>query len=257
VTTILVPFHQDERLPDGSIPLPADGDTVVVDVRSAEADLWRRLVALYDAVADTVAAQLTHDRLPIVVSGDCLVALGTVAGAQRAGVEPAVVWFDAHGDVHTEQSSTSGYLGGMALRFVLGAHPDRAAEPLGLRPLPERQAILVDARDLDPAERDFLAGSDLARQPVPEVGPDTLPDGPLILHVDLDVIDAGELPGLRFPAADGPSRAAVVDAVRRVLGTGRVVAVDLVCSWYPAGSADDEAVRADLLADLLALPHRD
>ncbi|MPZ80274.1 MAG: arginase family protein [Actinophytocola sp.] len=220
---IVVPFHQDTALPEGTLPVPA-GVTVATDLPAG--DRWPRLVALWDAVAATVAA----DPAPVVVSGDCLVALGVVAGVQRAGADPAIVWFDAHGDVHTLESSTSGYLGGLALRLVLGAHADRVAEPLGLRPIPERRAVLVDARDLDPAEADYLAASDLRHCPVTDVEP---PDGPLVLHVDVDVIDSAELPGLLFPAPDGPSTATVVTAVRRIVATGRVAALSIACPWHP------------------------
>jgi len=60
-----------------------------------------------------------------------------------------------------------------------------------------------------------------------------LPAGPLLLHVDVDVVDAADLPGLRFPVTPGPSAADVVDAVRRVIATGRVVALDVACAWDP------------------------
>ena len=44
--------------------------------------------------------------------------LGTIAGLQRAGSDPGIVWLDAHGDVQTPETSTSGYLAGMALRLL-------------------------------------------------------------------------------------------------------------------------------------------
>ena len=144
-------------------------------------------------------------QVPTVVSGDCLVALGTLAGVQRAGVDAAMVWFDAHGDVHTLETTTSGYLGGLSLRLALGAHADLVAGPLGLEPLTPDRAVLVDARDLDPAEAAYLDTDGPARVAVDALDAATLPDGPLVLHVDVDVIDARELPGLLFPAPEGPS----------------------------------------------------
>ncbi|GAB3441362.1 arginase family protein [Actinophytocola sediminis] len=236
--TIVVPFHQDERLPAGSLPVPGDRQ-LTVEPELPDGDVWRRLVALDDAVADAVASVAA----PTVVSGDCLVALGVLAGVQRAGVDPGVVWFDAHGDVHTLESSTSGYLGGMSLRLALGAHRERLADPLGLRPLAEHRATLVDARDLDPAEADYLAGAGVRRCSVDEVEP---PDGPVVVHVDLDVIDADELPGLLFPVRGGPSADAVVAAVRRLLDSGQVAALDIACPWHPA----EDPRRAELLAAL-------
>ncbi|GGS50964.1 MULTISPECIES: arginase family protein [Actinokineospora] len=244
MTPIIVPFHHDERLPADS--LPVTGETVAPDLPDGE--LWPRLVALHSAVADTVAGRIGSGGVPTVVSGDCLVALGTLAGTQRAGLDPAVVWFDAHGDLHTMSSSTSGYLGGMALRLAMGA--EAVTAPLGLLPLAEERALLVDARDLDPAEADFLRTGGVTRVEVDDVAQDVLPDGPLVLHVDLDVVDADELTGMKFPAPGGPSGDRVVRAVRRVLDTGRVVAVDIACPWHPARDADEAAARARLLAAL-------
>ncbi|MEU6752220.1 arginase family protein [Spirillospora sp. NPDC046719] len=108
--------------------------------------------------------------------------------------------------------------------------------------------MLVDARDLDPAEAEFLASSRVRRCPVDDID---LPDGPLVLHIDVDVIDKAELPGLRFPVGNGPSFDAVVAAVSRVKATGRLAALDIACPWHPAREGDDE-IRGRLLAALLA-----
>ncbi|MEV4622239.1 arginase family protein [Asanoa sp. NPDC049573] len=239
---VRVPYHQDEVVDS----IPPLGETVAPVLPAGT--VWERLAALHGVVADRVAAEIRAGGAPTVVSGDCLVALGTLAGVQRAGVDPAVVWFDAHGDVHTLETTTSGYLGGLALRLAMGAHPDLVAGPLGLRPLAAARVLLVDARDLDPPEAAFLASGGPAVCAVDEIDDAVLPAGPLVLHVDVDVIDPAELPGLRFPAPGGPSTGAVLGAVRRVLATGRVVALDIAAPWHPA--PDDEA-RADLLSALL------
>jgi arginase len=254
MTTILVPYHHDERLPDGDIPVAADA-TVLPDL--PEGDVWRRLTAVCEATAAAVAPVVAAGRVPVVFSGDCLMAGGTVAGVQRAGHDPAVVWFDAHGDVHTLQTSTSGYLGGLSLRMLTGTHPDRYADVIGLRPVPPERAVLVDARDLDPAEADYLAVSATRRITVPEVDADAVPPGPLVLHIDLDVIDAGELSGLRFPASGGPSADAVLAACERLQATGRVLALDVACPWWPAAGEEEGDARTRLLSRLVALPTRD
>ncbi|WP_090798626.1 arginase family protein [Asanoa ishikariensis] len=261
MTTLHVPFHQDERLSDRHLAVPA-GPAETVEPALPDGTIWERLTALHDAVAQRVANDVRAGVVPTVVSGDCLVALGTVAGVQRAGIDAGIVWFDAHGDVHTLETTTSGYLGGLSLRLILGAHPDLVADPLGLRPLTPDRALLVDARDLDPAEAAYLSADGPARVSVDDLAsPDrtregaddlVLPDGPLVLHVDVDVVDAGELPGLLFPAPHGPSAAAVRKAVQRVLSTGRVVAVDVACPWHPAASDEDAAIRANLIANLLS-----
>jgi arginase len=251
MTTILVPYHHDERLSDIDIhPAP---DLVVEPEFPGSGDTLRRVTAVCAATATAVEPVVAAGRVPLVLSGDCLVTGGTVAGVQRAGVDPAVVWFDAHGDVHTVETSTSGYLGGLSLRLLTGAHTDLYADRFGLRPLPPGRAVLVDARDLDPAEADYLSTSDTRRIPVSEVDGEAAPDGPFVLHVDVDVIDAGELAGLRFPAPEGPSADVVLAACGRLLASGRVVAVDVACTWQAARTEEERAVRGALVARLADL----
>jgi arginase len=246
MTIISVPFHQDERLAEASIPLPADAEVVSVTPELVGGEIWHRLSGLYSAVAAAVAADIESGQVPTVVSGDCLVSLGVVTGVQRAGVDPSIVWFDAHGDVHTLASSTSGYLGGLSLRLVLGGDYSVVGERIGLRPLAERQAVLVGARDLDPAEAEYLASADIRRCTVDDV---ELPDGPLILHVDVDVIDSGDLPGLLFPVPDGPSLTSVLDAVRRIIATGKVIALDVAFPWHSA--PEHSEIRAQVVNALV------
>ncbi|MFI0483691.1 arginase family protein [Actinomadura sp. 9N215] len=247
MTVTLVPYHQDERLPDASFPLPGL-DVIPVTRELPDGDVWTRVAALYELVSAEVADQVSGGTTPSVVSGDCLVAEAVLAGVQRAGVDASVIWFDAHGDIHSLESSTSGYIGGMPLRQIVGDHPELLADRIGLRPLPEERAVLVDARDLDPGEEDFLATSKVRHCPVDDV---VLPGGPLLLHIDVDVIDKDELPGLKYPVGGGPSTGAVLASVRRVLATGRVAALDIACPWHPP-EGDDTTVRARLLNALLS-----
>jgi arginase len=249
--TILAPFHQAEQLAADDIPVAAD--VTVAPEGAAAADAWASVVAVCAAIADAVAPVVASGAVPLVFTGDCLATGGVVAGVQRAGVDPGIVWFDAHGDVHTLATSTSGYLGGLSLRVLTGAHPDRYAGPIGLRPVPAARATLVDARDLDPAEAEYLATGAIARIPVAEVSPEQVPAGPFVLHVDVDVIDPGELPGLRFPAPGGPSAESVLAACARLVATGRVAALSVACPWHAAADDAERARRARLVASFAAL----
>ncbi|GAA1774603.1 arginase family protein [Luedemannella helvata] len=250
--TLLVPYHQDDFLPDLGAALPPLTPTTTVVARLPDdARGWSRLAPIYRAVADAVQSRVRPGACQTVVSGCCCVSLGTLAGLQRAGVDAGVVWFDAHGDVQTMETSASGYLGGMPLRMMVGYRP----ELVGVRAIAESRAVLVDARDLDPPEVDYLRGADIRRSTVEELDTAALPDGPLLLHVDCDVVAAEDLPGLRFPVPGGPSAAAVVAALARVLATGRVAALDIACTWDPA-APDPTGARPRLLADLLALASR-
>jgi arginase len=246
VFVVRVPYHIDEYLPDLDLPLQADTE-VIVSLPSGDA--WQRLAALYPAVDGVVADAVGRAQCPVVVSGDCTTSLGTVAGLQRAGIDPAVVWFDAHGDVQTLETTASGYLGGLPLRLLTGYRPELIAAGLHLRPVAEDRVMLVGARDLDPPEVSYLAGAPVRRAEVAGLDVAALPPGPLYLHADLDVIDPGAVPGLRYPAPGGPSAAELAHAVRAVLGTGRVAAVGIACTWHPGHGAAG-AVASHLAAAL-------
>ena len=201
MTVIGVPYHLDEHLPDLDFtPEPAE----LITPELPEGDIWSRLAVLYAAVADAVTRSHADGGPPVVVaSGDCLTALGTVAGLQAAGTEPGIVWFDAHGDVQTPETTSSGYLAGMALRLLTDYRPELIASRLRLRPVPENRIVLVDARDLDPPEVTYLDQSQIRRRKVTDLAVSDLPDAPLYVHLDLDVIDGAQLPGLRYPTPAG------------------------------------------------------
>jgi arginase len=243
---ILVPYHLDEPLYGLEADLPGPPGRVV-NAELPTGDIWTRLAALYDRAADAVAEEVAAGGTPVVASGDCTVSLATVTGLQRAGVAPGVVWFDAHGDVQTLETTTSGYIGGMPLRILVGYRPELIADRLGLRAVPEERAMLADARDLDPAEAEYLAGAQLRRYSVEDV---PAPDGPFLVHVDLDVVDPSDIPGLLFPVDGGPTGSAVVAAVARLVATGRVVALDVACTWRPDGG---DARRRSLVTALTNL----
>lgn len=238
MTVLSVPFHLDEPLTGFVPPAPPD-EVVVPDLPPGTA--WERMAVLYAEVAGA----LGRDELQVVLSGDCTTALAVVAGLQRSGVDPAVVWFDAHGDLQTPETSTSGYLGGFPVRQLLGGSDRTVPDRLGLAPLRESDVLLVDARDLDPPEAEFLAGSAVRRVAVDEVV-GALPDGPVHLHLDADVVDPRDLSDLRFPAPDGPRWPAVVGAVRAVLATCPVVAVTVGCTWRGPGSAEFGALVQEI-----------
>ena len=246
MSVIQVPYHLDEYLPDLDVPLPPGA---VINPDLPAGDGWDRLTALYSSLAAAVAGEAGRGRRPVVLSGDCTTALGTMSGLQRAGIEAGIVWFDAHGDVQTLETTTSGYLGGLPLRLLVGYRPELIAARLGLRAVPERQVTLVGARDLDPPEVSYLAGAQIRRCEVGEVDAAGLPGGPLYVHLDLDVIDPAQLPGLRFPAPGGPSPAQVAGALDALHGTGRVAAIGVACTWYPGHSA--AAQLGDLLGAAL------
>jgi arginase len=186
-------------------------------------DAWHRMSALYEQVAQVVASY--PNRVPVVISGYCTTSLGVLAGLQRGGHEVGIVWFDAHADFHTEDTTTSGYLGGLSLALAAGVGTLRLPAALGLDPVAKNRIVLVDARDSDPPEQ-VLLGRTAIR-----------PDGALYVHLDVDVCDPSGVPDLRHPVPAGCTPTELVAAVERVMATGRVAAMGIAATWHHDGAA--------------------
>lgn len=251
MTVLAQPYHLDEYLGGFAFPLRPDR-TIVPDLGSGAR--WERMAALYEQLAREVAragSESGTERPVVIETADCTAALGVVAGLQRAGADAlGVAWLDAHGDLHTPDSSESGYLGGMPLRMLLGEGERAVLERLRLRPVAAGRTVLFDGRDLDPPEEEFLAWSPMLQLPIPdpdasaEAGAAVPAEGPLYLHIDLDVLDEHGLPGLRYPSPGGPSVEAVTEAALAIIRTGRVRALTLSCTWRPPGEQEAGKVAA-------------
>ena len=114
------------------------------------------------AVADAVR----KDCLAIVLQGDCSHAVGAIGGlASDTFGAPGVVWFDAHGDLHTYATTGTGYVGGMPFAVALGWDLEDWRRAAGLTtPVRPEAAALIGASDLDPEEVAALENHPIARR---------------------------------------------------------------------------------------------
>jgi arginase len=241
---ILVPYFMGSRTRDGAQLAPAQ----VVEPPLPLGAPQVRMGVLYAQLARLVQATAN----PRVQAGDCVATLGVMAGLQAQGVDPAIVWLDAHGDFNTWQTTPSGFLGGMPLAMLAGLGEQTIVEAVDLRPLDGRRILLVGARDLDAGEDTNLDQAGVRQVEVEDLGPAALPDGPLYLHLDSDVVAIEEMPAVNYPAAGGPRAAAVRDALDRVFESGRVVAFSFT-AWDPnlPGADVSEATSRRLTKRLL------
>ena len=241
MSVLVVPWFIGE--PIGPLPTPEPAETLALELPEGSAQV--RMGVLYRALADRVAREIGAEEVPIVYAGDCLAAIGVLAGIQRVLPDPVLAWFDAHGDFHTWDTSQSGFLGGMPLAMIVGRGEQTVVAAAGLDPLPEARVALVGARDLDPGEGEAVADSAMTVLSVADVAAWTPPAGPLHLHVDLDVIDPSEMPAHNYSAPGGPSLREVRDALTSLIVRGRVAAVSF-STWNPALPDADVAARATL-----------
>jgi arginase len=157
---------------------------------------------LHRGVRAAVETSLGEDRLPITLSGNCNT--GVIGSLAADGMEQAgLIWFDAHSDAETPESSTSGFLDGMGLAIALGCCWRPMLASVGSRPLDGRRAVLVGAREISRAAGALLREQGVAIVPpkdaralVPEEALggafDRLRDQGvrrIHLHLDLDVLD--------------------------------------------------------------------
>jgi arginase len=156
-------------------------------------------VATSFEIARKVAAYIYQAKelreFPIVFTGNCnSAALGILSGLQS---DAGVIWFDCHGDFNTPETSSSGFLDGMALSMVTGnCWTALTATIPGYKPMPEENVVLIGVRDLDPMEENRLRASAITL-----ISPEALrqnsntvrtlfpPVKSVYLHIDLDVLD--------------------------------------------------------------------
>ncbi|MEP6692479.1 MAG: arginase family protein, partial [Gemmatimonadaceae bacterium] len=213
--------------------------------------------ALANALADRVRNAIAQSRFPIVLAGNCGTSLGTVAGL---GDEPvAVIWLDAHGDFNTTDSTTSGFLDGMALATLTGrAWTGMAAGVAGHRAVAERRVALVGGRALDDAETAMLEHSQIAlvraerllrlgaaAALVPVLDRIREHAGRVYLHIDLDVLDPREAHVNSFAEGGGVPLAMVREVIAVVAQRFEIVAAAMT-AFDPQCDDDGRATAAAL-----------
>lgn len=267
IDLLLVPYdsgHRGERMGAGPQSLVDSGLAERLErqghrVRLAEieprGDGWRAEIRtafdLAAALAVEVRATRTAGRVPLVLAGNCVAALGVRGGL---GEDVGVIWADAHGDFNTPEITTGGFLDGMALAALAGrCWTGMASRIPGFVPVPERLIWLLGARDLDPAEADALGSSGVRRLPPEAV--DAAAAGSIArslghventyLHLDLDVLDPSEGRVNQYSAPDGV-RTEALENFCRALRHLRPPAAVTLSAYDPAADADGRACEAAL-----------
>ena len=195
-------------------------------------------------LAHAVAATRARNAFPLILAGNCISSVGTIGGLGAGAT--GVLWFDAHGDFNTPETTVGGFLDGMALATVVGrCWTSLAARVPGFAPVAEENVVLVGARDLDPAEADLLAASGVVRLRPDEAAErlDTELErlgqrvDQLYVHVDLDVLDQSEGRPNGFAGGAGLSRARLLDAIG-MAGRHCQVAAGAITAYDPGYDGD-------------------
>jgi arginase len=201
-----------------------------------------------DAVADVntqlARAVRVHPGPAIVLAGNCNSCVGTLAGISNPQV--GIVWFDAHGDFNTPETTVSGALEGMSLAMATGGCHDDLRRRIGLLdPVPEENCLLVATRSLDAKEAVRLNQSAISR-----AGLERLPEAietlsqrvsAVYVHLDLDVMDPALSPGVNFQEPGGITPEEFYRAVGRIPARVPIAAVT-IANFNPDRDREDRTL---------------
>jgi len=206
---------------------------------------------LYRGLAGAVRAGCEDGSFPVVLSGNCGAAVGTLAGI--SGEPVGIVWLDAHGDFNTPETTISGYLDGMGLAVASGLCWQKLARTIPFfQPIPGQNILHVGGSDIETDEIEALNRSGVQLIKAPDIHAGGL-ERPLsqaletlrfkvrvvYLHLDLDVLDPVKTPANQFPASDGLEVETVrkaIEMIKEQLTIGAVGVASYDPSYDPQGN---------------------
>lgn len=187
---------------------------------------------------------LAAGNLPVLLAGECAIALTTLPTVFRHRPDAVVLWLDAHGDYNTPATTETGSLSGMALAGACGLWD----AGLVAESAPEDRVVLAGVRDLDSKERKALELSDVTvvgASPVETLVAvkNALDGAPVYVHLDLDVLDPAVFPA-RAPAPGGLAPEKLYDLLEAVAGDCPLVGVEVTNFEAPEDEDDRQEAAA-------------
>lgn len=173
-----------------------------------------------NALANKVHDVMENGQFPLILGGDHSIAIGTLAGLGDRYKNLGVIWYDAHADINTGESSPSGNIHGMPLAVSIGMGEDQLVNIRGFAPkVNPKNVVIIGARSIDPGERELIKQLGIKVFTMHEIDKlgmtevmdraigylkDREVDG-LHLSLDLDGLDPLYTPGVGTPVPGGIS----------------------------------------------------
>jgi len=214
------------------------------------------MLELNRRLAERVNSAVRNKMFPIVLAGNCNSCLGAMGGIGQSRL--GIIWFDAHGDFNTPETTLSGCLDGMGLAMAAGHCWRSFLRTIpGFDPIPEANILHIGVRDLDPEEKKLLQRSEIeVVTPYKDEGKfrkaidkalDKLRNRvkELYLHVDIDVLDTGEALPNHLAVPGGLSEEVVEEAIRMVKERFEVCASALT-AFDPDYDKNDKVLDAGI-----------
>jgi arginase len=257
-----------ERLREAGYEVTDLGDDPVQlyqpDEESPRARNLPRVIASLEALKPRVEQATKSGALPLILAGDCSIALATIAGLRRYYRNVSMIYFDRDADVHTPATTTSGCLDGMVVSHLTGRGAAEMVRFWGEPPLirePDMELFGTDR--FDPAEEDLLRTSPLRHHFAAEIhriGAAAAAEAALVrlrgdnhqfvLHFDVDVIP--DFQATNYPGSGGLNFEEVSEALSIFAKQKQMAAID-VTAYNPKKDPDGSGAKRviDLIVDVL------
>ncbi|MFX1298517.1 MAG: arginase family protein [Promethearchaeota archaeon] len=220
-------------------------------------DMLKKIANINANLAKSVKNAIDEGYFPLVLGGNCNTILGIIAGVASSKI--GIIYFDAHGDYNTPAISISGFFDGMPLAIATGkCYPDLLTQIGNIAPIPESYILHVGARDLDPKERELLENSEVQVVTTDELKSDKQMGSlysaltklqskvkEIYLHIDIDVIDPQEAPGVDYRTPNGLSSDEMEKAIWMIAENFRIKVAALT-AFNPDNEKDDKTLRTGL-----------
>jgi len=203
-----------------------------------------RLVSrVSQAVAGSVGAHAREGQLPVTIGGDHSLAMGTISGTLSHYPDACVVWIDAHADINSIETTTSGNIHGMPMSFLLGINETQIPEYGWIKPIltPDR-LVYIGLRDVDQGEKTILKKYGIKAFSMHEVDKygigkvvemaldhvNPKRDKPIHLSFDVDALDPSVAPSTGTPVRGGLTFREGHYICEAIHETGLLVAFDIM-----------------------------
>ena len=225
-----------------------------------------RVLAALEAIKPRVEQAVKSGALPLILSGDCSIALGVVAGARRFFRNVSLIYMDRDADLNTPATTPSGCVDGMVVSHLTGRGAAELVRFWGEPPLiREPDLALFGVDRLDPHEEELLRRSPLRRYLAADIhstgataaaqaAVERIHGGSyeFILHLDVDVI--ADFQATNYPGSGGLTLQEVREALGVFAKQKHLAALE-VTAYNPTKDGDGAAATAilDLLSDFFAV----
>ena len=226
---------------------------------------WAREAFVSRHLADLISVNGKNEYLTVALLGSCSDLPGVLSGLQNMGPgqeeqtyhlaaniphRVGLIYFDAHADVNTPETTLSGMYGGMDVALSAGLYNDNNRLITGLDPpLPPDYILLADVRDTDPREKELIERLEFEILSTDDIRTlsqnvhtqmerlSSLTDV-IYIHIDMDVLAPDEVLGHGLTAPDGPTSQELADCLELIFAYPKAAAIGIASTPYGARDPD-------------------